>query len=141
MATLIGDALANALERQRADVRLARVVQFIVHLLVQDVVLTVAHVKAVQDVQLIVQSGRGRAARADKDGMMQALVPCVAGRQRIVEPHAPGSGREPQRDRHRQLEASHDKAPTSDEPPLDSGHKKSVYSPLKEKGGQSAYIY
>ena len=72
---------------------------------------------------------------------MQALVPCVAGRQRIVEPRAPGSGREPQRDRHRQLEASHDKAPTSDEPPLDSGHKKSVYSPLKEMGGQSAYIY
>ena len=113
MATLIRDALGNALERQRADVRLARVVQFIVHLLVQDVVLTVAHVKAVQDVQLIVQSGRGRAARADKDGMMQALVPCVAGRQRIVEPHAPGSGREPQPDGHSQLEASHDKAPTS----------------------------
>ena len=114
MATLIGDALANALERQRADVRFAWIIKLVVHLLVQDVVLTVAHVKAVQDVQLIVQSGRGRAARADKDGMMQALVPCVAGRQRIVEPHAPGSGREPQRDGHSQLEASHEA------PPLDS---------------------
>ena len=105
MATLIRDALGNALERQRADVRLARVVQFIVHLLVQDVVLTVAHVKAVQDVQLIVQGGRGRAARAE--GMMQALYCHAWGHLRIVEPLSPGSGREPQRDGHSQLEASH----------------------------------
>ena len=66
VATRIGDALGNALERQRADVRFARVVKFVVLLLVQDIVLTVGHVKAVQDVQLIVQ-GR-RAAKAEGGG-------------------------------------------------------------------------
>jgi len=112
VATRIGDALGNALERQRADVRFAWIIKLVVHLLVQDVVLTVAHVKAVQDVQLIVQGGRGRAARAE--GMMQALYCHAWGHLRIVEPLSPGSGREPQRDGHSQLEASHEA------PPLDS---------------------
>ena len=55
-----------------------RTVRFNVHLLVQDVLLTMGHVKAVQDVQLIFLCGC--AASAEQKGMMHALLPCVAGR-------------------------------------------------------------
>ena len=54
-----------------------RTVRFAVHLLVQDVVLNMGHVKAVQDVQLIFLCGC--AARAEQGGMTQALLKCVAG--------------------------------------------------------------
>ena len=55
-----------------------RTVHFNVLLLVQDVLLTMGHVKAVQDVQLIFLCGC--AASAEQKGMMHALLPCVAGR-------------------------------------------------------------
>ena len=55
-----------------------RTVRFAVHLLVQDVVLNMGHVKAVQDVQLVVLCMCRCAARAEQGGMTQALLKCVA---------------------------------------------------------------
>ena len=120
MANRILDTLLNALEWHDAIVRLlgtaeivvVQAIVFTVGVAVQEEVLAVGDIKAVQDVQLIVQGGRGRAARAE--GMMQALYCHAWGHLRIVEPLSPGSGREPQRDGHSQLEASHEA------PPLDS---------------------
>ena len=56
-----------------------RTVRFTFHLLVQDVVLNMGHVKAVQDVQLVVLCMCRCAARAEQGGMTQALLKCVAG--------------------------------------------------------------